>query len=100
MKSGFSGSADESVVVQSSPLADSESSAAGLRRAGGQARGGAAGRCHVAPTPSIDLPLGPPLVHRACGVEGRPAVLWASAGESDSDAESAPAGGPGPAARR
>ena len=98
MKSGFSGSADESVVAQSSPLADSESSAADLRRAGGQARGGA-GNCHVAPTKSIDLPLGPPLVQRACGVEGSPAVLWASTGESDSDAESAPAG-PGPVARR
>ena len=98
MKSDSNGSADESIVAQSSPLADSESMAAGLRRAGGQARGGA-GRCHVAPTPSIDLELGPPLVDWACGVEGSPAVLWASAGESDSDAESAPAG-PGPVARR
>ncbi len=98
MKSGFSGSADESVVAQSSPLAESESSVAGLRRADCQARGGA-GRCHVAPISSIDLPLGPPLVHWACGVEGSPAVLRASAGESDSDAESAPAGH-GPVARR
>ena len=73
MKSGSSGSADESVVALSSPLADSESSAAGLRRADGQARGGVGG-CHVAPTPSIDLELGPPLSHWACGVEGSPAA--------------------------